>query len=83
MNNSTKFFLYNILNKINEKTMKDIVEKLNNQIKSLTQFQKENISLISNVYQVPKEIKEIKYYQKVKPNGDSFYKVLYTNLFVI
>ena len=73
MNNSTKFFLYNILNKINEKTMKDIVEKLNNQIKSLTQFQKENLSLISNVYQVPKEIKEIKYYQKVKPNGDSFY----------
>ena len=53
--------------------MKEIQEKLNNQINNLTSFQKENISLISNIYQAPKEIKEIKYYKKVKPNGDSVY----------
>ena len=73
IHNSTQSNFLNILKLIEKKGMKEIQEKLNNQIKSLTPFQKENVSLISNVYKVPKEIKEIKYYKKVKPNGDSFY----------
>ena len=73
-NNSSVYFCVHILKEIDKNgKMKEIQEKLNNQINNLTSFQKENISLISNIYQAPKEIKEIKYYKKVKPNGDSFY----------
>jgi len=73
IHNSTQSNFLNILKLIEKKGMKEIQEKLDNQIKSLTPFQKESVSLISNMYKVPKEIKEIKYYKKVKPNGDSFY----------
>ena len=75
LSNSSAFYFYPKLKKLQETgKMKKIEEKLNNQIKSLTPFQKENISLISQLYQPPEPIsKEIKYYRKVKPNGDSFY----------
>ena len=74
MNNSSKYFCYDILKMINKTIKKnELQEKLKNQINKLTPFEKENSSLLSITYQVPKEIKEIKYYKKVKPNGDSFY----------
>lgn len=73
-NNSSVFFTNIILKNLNEgNKMKNLRENLNNQIENISQFQKENIALISTIYQAPKEIKEIKYFRKIKPNGDSFY----------
>ena len=72
--NSSQFFYYPILKELNTgKKPEEVKQKLISQINSLSPLQKENISLISNIYQVPDEIKSIKYYRKVKPNGDSFY----------
>ena len=72
--NSSQFFFYPILKELNkDKKPEEVKQNLINQINSLSPLQKENISLISNIYQVPDEIKSIKYYRKVKPNGDSFY----------
>ena len=72
--NSSQFYFYEILKELNKsKKQEEINQNLINQINSLSPLQKENISLISNIYQVPDEIKTIKYYRKVKPNGDSFY----------
>ena len=74
LSNTSAYFFYPILKELKEEgKMKEIEEKLNTQIKSLNTLQKENITLISNIYQVPEEIKDIKYYRKVKANGDSFY----------
>ena len=74
LSNTSAYFLYPILKELKEEgKMEEIEEKLNTQIKSLNALQKENIALISNIYQVPEEIKDIKYYRKVKSNGDSFY----------
>ena len=60
--NSSIYFFYPILKSLKESDkMKKIEEKLNNQIKNLTNFQKENISLISSLYKPPEPIcKEIK-----------------------
>ena len=72
--NSSQFFFYPILKELNKgKKPEEAKQKLISKINSLSPLQKENISLISNIYQVPDEIKSIKYYRKVKPNGDSFY----------
>ena len=72
--NSSQFFFYQILKELNKsKKEEEVKQNLINKINSLSPLQKENISLISNIYQVPDEIKTIKYYRKVKPNGDSFY----------
>ena len=74
MSNTSNFFYLLILKKLKEEgKLKEIEGKLNKQIESLNSLQKENMALISNIYQVPEEIKDIKYYRKVKPNGDSFY----------
>ena len=74
MNNSSKYFFCGILKEMNQICkLKELQEKIKNQEKSLSPLEKENKSLISEAYKVPNEIKEINYYKKVKPNGDSFY----------
>ena len=60
--NSSQFFFYPILKELNkDKKPEEVQQNLINQINSLSPLQKENISLISNIYQVPDEIKSIKY----------------------
>ena len=72
--NSSQFSFYSIIQELNNKgKIDEIKDNLNKQIKSLTPLQKENIAIISNIYQVPDNIKSIKYYRTVKQNGDSFY----------
>ena len=71
--NSSQFSFYSIIQELNNKgKIDEIKDNLNKQIKSLTPLQKENIAIISNIYQVPDNIKSIKYYRTVKQNGDSF-----------
>ena len=74
ISNSSIYFCYPILKELEkDNKMKKVAEKLEEQIKSLNPIQKENIPLISSICQVPKEINNIKYFRKVKANGDSFY----------
>ena len=72
--NSSIYFSDVILKEFNkEGKLEGLQDELIRQIEGLNSLQKENKSLISTIYQAPKEIKEIKYYRKIKPNGDSFY----------
>jgi hypothetical protein len=72
--NSSVFFYYKILPEIeNNKDIKEIEININTQINSLTEYKKENIAIITNQYKCEEIINNIKFYRKIKANGNSFY----------
>ena len=72
--NSSVFFYYKILPEIeNNKDIKEIEININTQINSLIEYKKENIAIITNQYKCEENINNIKFYRKVKVNGNSFY----------
>ena len=72
--NSSIFFYYQIISQLEKnKDIEEIEININTQINGLTEYEKENIAIITQQYVCEENISNIKFYRKVKANGDSFY----------
>ena len=72
--NSSIYFNYLIINNLeNDKEIKNIESNLYTLINSITDYKKENISIISRQYKYDEMDNDYKYYRRIKPNGNSFY----------
>ena len=73
-NNSSIFYPLEIISKLkNSEQLEKIEKEINTQFNSLTKYQKENVSIITNPYKFYEQYKDFNFYRKVKCNGNSFY----------
>ena len=72
--NSSLFIHIQIINNLESKgEIKKMEEKMNNDKKNINIYQKESLSLISNIYKCSGIFNDFNVYRKVKANGNSFY----------
>ena len=72
--NSSVYFYYQKISELKSKgIIKTMEEKINTQINGLTNYKKENIAIITNIYKFEYANNDFKYYRRVKVDGNSFY----------
>ena len=72
--NSSLFYYTQIIQKLKKnEELKKVEEKMKNKMENLEKYEKENYSLISNIFECNGINKDFSYYKRVKANGNSFY----------